>query len=133
MKNPLLILLALIFLTSCTVQKRRYNNGFHVEWFGSGEITEDSKNTPNKDVTQKASELTILYSSEADKVILKDTILPKFELTATAILPLLEVENNPSINTKRQHFLREKYKKFQKSEDVKLQNRVQLDNEPNKW
>jgi cation transport ATPase len=47
MKNLTVIFLLLIIVSSCTLQKRRYNRGFHVEWFDSGSA-QNGKTTTNK-------------------------------------------------------------------------------------
>jgi hypothetical protein len=47
MKNLTVIFLLLIIVSSCTLQKRRYNRGFHVEWFDSGSA-QNGKTTTKK-------------------------------------------------------------------------------------
>jgi uncharacterized integral membrane protein len=47
MKNVLILVLLLFFISSCTMQKRRYNKGFHVEWFG-GAAPNQQKASPKK-------------------------------------------------------------------------------------
>lgn len=57
-KSLLVFLAVIVFLGSCTIEKRRYMSGYHVEWFGNDKVK------PNHD-QQKATEPTAAVQEES--------------------------------------------------------------------
>ena len=63
LSNTILILFTLIFFCSCTIQKRRYSSGFHVDWHFNKASRSSSKTnlvvTPQKVKVEQISSLPI--------------------------------------------------------------------------
>ena len=67
MKNITYILFTLILLTSCSIKKRTYRNGYYIDWVHKG-----SKNTET--ITQKnAKKNAILFKTKIAQTITEPT------------------------------------------------------------
>lgn len=79
----LFFLISLTFITSCTVEKRLYNKGYHLEW----RAKKRSGNTPeiSTEPTRKAKDLTVATSTVNPKI---ESILLSSSAESTEGIPL---------------------------------------------
>lgn len=64
MKNYLILIAALVLtLASCTIEKRHYRNGYHIEWKGRNETAELVKSNKQVDTEVEAETMTTVESS----------------------------------------------------------------------
>lgn len=88
--KKLLLLLPLIILFSCSVQKRKYQKGFYVS------------NNKAKSFKQKDNHVVVINSTKAEKLITKTTLLPleetaSLEASADIALSPIKVIKNTSL------------------------------------
>ena len=63
LKASLIFILALLLLDSCTLTKRRYNKGFHVDWFKDGSNRHKTKTTTLNTTHTKAQTIEQIIST----------------------------------------------------------------------
>jgi hypothetical protein len=95
-KTLVLYLLMATFLFSCTLEKRRYNRGFNVEWFNSGH------NTKHKTTSNKADKSTSDLKNESNTAIAHkedNAIIPLAENLVNTPITVESSSHNSSENS----------------------------------
>ncbi len=83
-------LVSLLFLVQCTVQKRHFNNGYHVEWRKSVHHSDNNSDNKLENSEDKTSESS---TSSSESVVVDSTFLT----IQTEELTNAEINDSPSL------------------------------------
>ncbi len=78
------VLLIIVFINSCTIEKRRYRSGYHIDWVNSGsEQSPDHSKNSGSDTTANAPTREALHSPNS-------SVVPEENVSKTSIVSPLE-------------------------------------------
>jgi|JI102314A1RNA_FD_contig_31_4014487_length_1789_multi_4_in_0_out_0_2 uncharacterized membrane protein YqaE (UPF0057 family) len=82
-KQILIVFFAILFIQSCTIEKRRYTDGYHVEWSHRHNRHESKTDTEVADLKKEAAERELSVVVQSENEVLTSEVTSKVEPTPT--------------------------------------------------